>query len=409
MNLQDTTTATGISISGVTRPNVIATRKPLQEISLAYVEELELVCDEWQALEKDAANTPFQTYAWTHAWRCHVHRAAEADPAIVVGKDDRGNVQFILPFAIRKQGPAKILEWLAGDHASYTGALYTKQFLESITHDNTLVLWSRIKKLLPHFDISQFLAQLPTLNGFKNPMTCLSHRENASTYYSITIDADWETLHQERRSRSTRRSERKRERLLGEFGPVSFDVHYDGPDLERATEVMFSQKSARFAELGINDFLNEPGMTDFYRALTKMTETAHGIEGFVSTLSVGDNIVGALFNMIYKNKNFSLVSSMTTDEKMRKPSPGEILMRHTLKHCCEAGLEAYDCGGGNDIYKDSWSDVKFHTLDSVTPNSLLGSTYTSGFKGFLAAKAQIKQSPVLWKTFKNLRKLGFWS
>lgn len=370
MNMMDTTATAKLSYSGLSGSPGDVTHRLIQEIRFELVDELVSARSDWLALEAEAAATPFQTYAWAHAWRTNVERAASVRPAILIGRDNTGTVQIILPLALRKQGPVTILEWLAGDHATYTGGLFRAPFLQELSKVEFLDLWSKMTDLLPAFDIAQFLTQMPSLNGQVNPTTHLGAKQSASPYFCITIGADWESFHLERRSRTTRRSERRRERQLSQIGPLMFEAHYDGSPLAEATEVMFEQRSARFAELGIHDFLAEPGMADFYRALTKMTDRTDGIEGFVSTLSVGGTIASGLLNLIYQNKNYSLVSSMTTDEAMRKPSPGEILMRNTLKHCCEKGLEAYDCGGGYDIYKDSWSDIKFHTLDTVSPQTM---------------------------------------
>lgn len=408
MNIMDTTATSEIPYSDLIHLGTSSAKNLVEEIRFELVDELEAIRADWQEMEAEVSCTPFQTYAWTDAWRTHVGKA-NIRPAIVVGRDDAGSIQILLPLALHKQGPVTILEWLAGDHASYTGGLFRKSLLDQLNRADFLTLWSKITDLLPPFDIVQFMAQMPTLNGQVNPTTHFGAKASASPYFCITIDADWETLHLQRRSRSTRRSERRRERQIGEIGTVSFETHYEGAALEQATEVLFEQRSARFAELGIHDFLGDPGMADFYRALTKMTSHSHGIEGFVSTLRVGDTMAAGLLNLIYKNKNYALVSSMTTDEALRKPSPGEILMRYTLKHCCEKGLEAYDCGGGYDIYKDSWSDIKFHTLDTVSPHTMLGSAYAGSYNSFLTAKSHIKQTPALWKTFKVLRKLGFWS
>ncbi len=409
MNIMDTTAISEISYSELAHFETRSGKSLVEEIRFELIDEPETIRNDWQTLEAEVSSTPFQTYAWTQAWRSHVGRLANIRPAIVVGRDDAGSIQILLPLALHKQGPVTILEWLAGDHASYTGGLFRKPLLDQLSRSDFLTLWSKITDLLPPFDIVQFMAQLPTLNGQVNPTTHFGAKTSASPYFCITIDAEWETLHHQRRSSKTRRSERQRERKLGDIGPLSFAAHYEGRELAQATEVLFEQRSARFAEQGIHDFLGDPGMADFYRSLTKMTRHSHGIEGFVSTLSVGGTMVAGLLNLIYKNKNYALVSSMTTDETMRKYSPGEILMRNTLRHCCEKGLEAYDCGGGNDVYKNSWSDKKFHILDTVSPQTMLGSAYAGSYNSFLAAKSRIKQTPALWKTFKVLRKLGFWS
>ncbi len=409
MNIMDTTAISEFSYSKPAHTDIDFTKRLVEEIRFELIEDLETVRCDWQALEADISCTPFQTYAWTHAWRMHVERAANVHPAILVGRDQNNIVQFILPLGLRKKGPATVLEWLAGDHATYTGGLFRTPFLNGLCKNEFLILWSKAIDQLPPFDIARFMAQIPMLDGHVNPTTYLGAKESASLYFCITIDAEWDEFHRSRRSRTTRRSERRRERQLSEIGPVMFETHYEGPALEQATEVIFKQRSARFVEQGIRDFLSEPGMADFYRALMKMTPQTHGIEGFVSTLSVGGTIASGLLNLIHDNKNYALVSSMTTDQAMRKPSPGEILMRNTLKHCCEKGLVAYDCGGGYDIYKDSWSDKKFHTLDTLSSRTMLGSAYAGSYNGYLAAKSHIKQSPALWKAYKAFRKLGFWS
>ena len=104
----DITDAGGIAekpFSDFAQPDSGAVVRPRQEISLEFFDQLEPVCHDWQALEADAACTPFQTYAWTHAWRTHVESASQVSCAIVVGRDDTGTVQMILPLALRKTRP----------------------------------------------------------------------------------------------------------------------------------------------------------------------------------------------------------------------------------------------------------------------------------------------------------------
>lgn len=374
---------------------------------------LELVSDfaaaraDWLMLEREAAQTPFQTFAWTQAWFEHVSHAENVQPTILIGRDSNNIAQFILPFCLRKHGPVIVLEWLAGAHANYTGGLFRSRFLTTLDKPKATKLWAKIEDFLPHYDIAQFMSQLPELMTATNPMAYLAHRESASPCYIITLENDWEAFHLKRRSKSGRSSERKRQRRLEKIGPILFEVHESGKDLEHVMETLITQKRSRFDEQGIADFFSDPHFRDFYRALIRMTAKADGIGASISTLKVDGEIIATILNVTHDNKNYALISSITSNEELRKCSPGEMIMRLNIKHCCEAGMHTYDCGGGTCMYKESWSDIKFNTYHTIAAHTFLGHAYAGSYGGFLSAKARIKNSPILWQAFKTLRKLGF--
>src|SRR6185295_14138567 len=75
-------------------------RLPLVEVSVhAQVAELEA---DWLDFQSREAGTLYQSYHWCRTWQETVGAARGIDPRIVVGREARGRILFILPLAIRR-------------------------------------------------------------------------------------------------------------------------------------------------------------------------------------------------------------------------------------------------------------------------------------------------------------------
>jgi len=80
-------------------------------ITLELRDDLVSLEAEWTAFEGSAQCAVFQTFAWLTRWQQHIGRLGGTRPAIVLGRDERGALLFILPLAIEARGPIRRLTW----------------------------------------------------------------------------------------------------------------------------------------------------------------------------------------------------------------------------------------------------------------------------------------------------------
>ena len=69
-------------------------------LRLAVHESLAAIEQDWRAFEQIADGTVFQTFDWLSTWQRHIGSASGVMPAVVIGRDDRGHLLFLLPLAI---------------------------------------------------------------------------------------------------------------------------------------------------------------------------------------------------------------------------------------------------------------------------------------------------------------------
>src|SRR4051812_8908643 len=68
--------------------------------TLEIHDDLAAVETEWKSFERHADCTAFQTYGFLAAWQRHVGKRSGTVPAIVMGRDEGGQLLFILPLAV---------------------------------------------------------------------------------------------------------------------------------------------------------------------------------------------------------------------------------------------------------------------------------------------------------------------
>ena len=76
-----------------------ASTAPLVDVRLEIHRDLSEVERDWCEFEQEADATPFQSFAWLATWQRHVGSVQGALPVIIIGRDERHNILFLVPFA----------------------------------------------------------------------------------------------------------------------------------------------------------------------------------------------------------------------------------------------------------------------------------------------------------------------
>jgi len=123
----------------------------------------------WLQLEQCAETTIYQTYRWAHLWQKHLGARSGFEPAIVIGRDENAAPAFLLPMAIVRRGPFRILQWLGDQSSVYGMGLFTNHAANALDGDGFKPVWEAVLSALPPVDLVALRNIPATWRGCPNP------------------------------------------------------------------------------------------------------------------------------------------------------------------------------------------------------------------------------------------------
>lgn len=357
---------------------------------------------DWKKFETAAVHTVFQTHGWLFAWQEHIGSKSGIEPQIIIGYGQDGTIRFLLPLAIKTMGPLRILCFLGCEEASYQFGLFAPRFARSLDTARAIEFMQQIKALLPRFDVMRFQRQPFEWQGLKNPLSWVDHKPAPSCGYAITLNADYQTLYDATRSWKSQSKILRRERKLAKHGEIEFKRCESEDETSRVLDIMFAQKEKRFCEQGIDNFLNQPGVQNFYRCLCLRPKSDDTCALELHYYTCGNQVLAVIMGMPYGDIEFGLINSMS-DGPLRNHSPGLHALHRNIERLCGIDKASFDLGVGAHSYKDLWADNERQLFDTIIPASLMGYLYAYGSGFFLTIKRHIKNSKVLWPMFMKCR------
>jgi len=372
----------------------------VNRLVLTVTDDLGAVRRTWRGLEQRAAGHVFQTHAWVSNWHNHIGRARAVKPVIITGSTHDGVARMVLPMGLKKRGGFARLTWLGDEHADYKGPLIDAALLGALTPETARILFKRTFALVPEADTA-YLEEMPVeLNGQAHPLTAFRTQPSPVASHALALGQDFEALYKARRGAGSRKKLRqKRRRLEQSSGPVEFRIAASPHARSRAISVLIGQKRARLEERGITDMFAQPEVRAFYRSLAEQ----HPELCQLSTLNAGDEAVAANWGLIWGDRYYYVLSTMT-DTDLRAYSPGQLHLNELIEWSSTRGLRTFDFTVGDEDYKDDWCDSTTALFDVhlglTTKGQLLASTRALTRR----IKRQVKQSGTLWPLAQKARK-----
>ncbi|MDO8878298.1 MAG: GNAT family N-acetyltransferase [Pseudolabrys sp.] len=354
----------------------------------------------WRALEQ-AGNlaTPYQTFDFLRLWHRHIGDAAGVTPCIVAAFNAKGTPLLLWPFGRRTFGGLRVVEFLGGKHANFNMALWRRHVAAQISADE-------LRDVLAHLgaqaDIVMLVNQPLTWAGTTNPFALLPQQRSANFGFSGALIPDFEALFRARTNAAARKKMRKKERALAEFGAVRFARAESATEIRHVLDAFFKQKAVRMRAQGLPDVFGAPSVRRFIEAATT-TPTPDGqalIELYA--LSVDDIVVATMGGIAGDGRFCAMFNSMKTG-RFAVESPGEQLLVHLVRQCCERGFDTFDLGIGEAHYKSLFCSDAEPLFDSYWPLTGSGRRVAFAFRIAAAIKRGIKQHPALWSVIRAVR------
>jgi CelD/BcsL family acetyltransferase involved in cellulose biosynthesis len=366
------------------------------------IEDMARAEPHWRALEQgDSLRTPYQRHEFLKLWQRHVGTATGVTPFLVVGFNAQGTPLFLWPLGRRRFGGLQVAEFLGGKHANFNMGLWRRDVAETIEAGD---LRAVLAELAGHADVLKLASQPLTWGGTTNPFALLPHLRSANSGFSGALVSDYDALLRAHTNSATRKKMRKKERMLASYGTVRFALAKGDREIRHALDVFFKQKSARMRAQGLHDVFADPNVRRFIEAAA-ITQRADGkplIELY--SLSVDDMIVATMGGIVGGGRFCAMFNSITAGHYAVE-SPGEQLIVHLVRHCCERGLQTFDLGIGEARYKDLFCSDAEPLFDSYLPLSTAGWLAAGSYRSAATLKRAIKQQAVLWRLVQAMRRL----
>ncbi len=376
-------------------------------IELSLHEDMDATAEEWRAFEAHADLTPFQKFDWLSAWQRNIGGLQGARPAIIFGRYGEGELLFIVPLSVDRNGLLRRLTWFGADLADYNAPLLAPAFSRIVAPNEFAPLWNAVLSLInahPRlgFDLVE-LRKMPEMVGTqRNPFIELAVTANASGAHRSALAETWEAYYG-KRSSATRRRDRTKLNRLAAHGEVSF-VEPDQPgDIESTLDVLFEQKARSFARMGVRDLFSRPGHREFYLDVAlnpELRDTVH-----VSRLQVGDEIAATNLGLTMRGCYYYLLASYQ-DSGLARFGPGAAHLRELLRTAIERGFHHFDFTIGDESYKRDWCDEELKLFDHAAAQRAIALPVVVAKNMLLGAKRYIKQTPFLWRRFSRARALA---
>jgi CelD/BcsL family acetyltransferase involved in cellulose biosynthesis len=376
-------------------------------VSIEIVADLASLSDIWKAFEKSADCTPFQTFSWLNNWQRHIGAARGSLPILVLGRDRDGEILFILPLAIEKREAIRRLTWLGVDLGDYNGPLLADRFENHPASENFTSVWKSAVALLRsdkrfRFDIVDLPKMPEMVGGQKNPFLQLGVLPNRSGAYITTLGNNWEEFFAAKRSASTRKTLRRKQKQLEAHGKLAFKESLDPEASVQTLATLIEQKSCAFSRMGVENIFRRSGYPEFYRAVVTDPETREILH--VSRLDVGTAIGATTIALSFRQRYYLILSSYHAGELARS-GPGRTLLHELLRYAIERKFRYFDFTIGDEPYKLDWADTKLVLYDHLSAHTAPGWVVASAITFLRHAIRFIKQRPSLWRIAVGVRTL----
>lgn len=371
----------------------------VDDIALTVHSDVAAIEDVWRELESVSPASIYQRFEWILAWCEHAAPALGIEPAVVIGH--RGNQPvLLLPLGRQRRSLGIEIAWLGCSHSNIGMGLFEPGFLGSLGPAAIDGLFASIIKLLRPVDVVALRNQPFSWASADNPFRQLSGRIADQPVMAIHLANDFGSLLNAKK----RKKLRWQENALESAGGYRFFQAKDRAEANAVFDEFLSQKDQQFAKLGIDNVFAGPGPVDFFRALIDQSISSDDPTIQLYGIEIAGAIKATFAGGVFGNRLFGYFSGITMDD-FQRVSPGELLLYHLVKQCCDEGRAILDLGVDEERYKASWSPDPEPQFAIYAPASAKGQLLTRAMKLTHLAKSWVRRNETAWKAARRMRRL----
>jgi CelD/BcsL family acetyltransferase involved in cellulose biosynthesis len=353
----------------------------------------------WRRLEATASATPYQGFAFCKAWYETVGAAEGAEPLIIHLADPARGLELLWPLARARKGGCRIAHFAGGKHANYNLPLGT---LDRMTGTKLRQLL-RAAARQHGIDLVVLEDQPRHWGGQAHPLTSVTHTASPSSAWSTDLLADPDAMTARLMSAESLKKLRKKERKLGEYGPVTYGAATTQAEVDAALAAFLAHKTARFAAMGVANPFAAPATVAFLQRIAAVSVSGAPLQ--FHTLKAGDTVAALFGGMVQGGRFSGMITSFDGDPALARCSPGDLLLLHMIRTMGRDGLTQFDLGIGEAAYKAGYCPQEDHLFDSCFAATAKGAVAGSARMLLTQAKRRIKASPRLFALARRFQRL----
>jgi len=376
--------AANLSLAGL----AVATATRIDDVEVA-----------WRRLERMGVESPGQSFDFVRLW-AEALGIAEADRLFIVATLGAQPL-ILLPLRRFRRAGTSHFGWFPGSHVGCGAPLIDAGRFARLSAADRATLWRRIGEAARGADFIH-LADVPqTANGLEAPFAGFGRLVPTETLYRAAF-SNWEEANTTQRNKSRRKHDRQQGERLEALGQVAFETVGNGAEALPVLEEMFRQRARRFEVMGVSDPFAAPEIARFYRD-TVAAESNVRVK--LHVLRLDGSIVAVRYNIVFGDRLFCLISSMSDDERIQGGSPGKQCLLRVMQSEFDGGFRVFDMGNGLTDEKRHWCNVQIPLASHYLPLTAKGRLLIEADAAWRKAKAAIKANPTLLKAAKAVRRL----
>jgi CelD/BcsL family acetyltransferase involved in cellulose biosynthesis len=353
-------------------------------LAVHVLHDLDEAAPLWQRLQAGEVESPGQHLGFTRAW-VEAQKIAPEDQFYVTAELE-GEPVALLPLWRRRARGVTLLTWFPGPHVGCNAPLVDIARLARLDSVERAALWSAMVETLSGADLI-YLKSVPqlTVDGV-DLFAGLGRSVSAETLYRAQFSS-WDEADRTQRSKSRRKHDRQQGERLDALGRVGFEEVRNGPKAREILDVMFRQRAARFAEMGVADPFTCDGVREFYDATVG---EGSGVEVRLHVLRLNGEIVAVRYNVAHGTRLFCLISSMSDDATVQTGSPGKQCLLRVMQTVFAGGYSTFDMGAGFTDEKRHWCNVQLPVRHHYVPLTTRGSIAGEAHRTWQVVRQRIK-------------------
>jgi CelD/BcsL family acetyltransferase involved in cellulose biosynthesis len=350
----------------------------------------EAIAQEWRAFEVTAVGTAFQSFMWISAWCRNVASSFGEEPLIVSGRDEHGELAFILPFAIVQRLGTKMLTWLGQTHSGYGFGLYRRDVVKTLDADAVRQILWHIAAQYPGLAAVHFIKQPLDWDGVRNPFAAIQAQPCSVEVSAFDLKPDFQALYSATISSKRRADQRRVLNQLRRTADVVIDIAANAEERVAMYAAFRAQKTRQLAQRRQDNCFADPAIDAFYRDILRHEDEHAPIE--LSFMRVGDEIAAVDIVMHFQRRTYGLNRSIA-DGELRRYAPGRHVNCFSVERACALGSRTYDLGPGVAAYKDEWKGYPIPLFTTSSPLHAKGLPAAALILAVARGEALLKRYP----------------
>lgn len=317
------------------------------------------VYEAWSDIEKQNDLLIFQKYKWNHEWSIRNNYKNNFRIIIVYIKNEPA---LIFPFFIKKFFFLKIISWIGDDLSDYLSPVVNKKL--EINSKIFNEIWKKVLIILKvEADLILLNKQVKDMNYMHNPMTEYLYCKSYDFTYGINFNKYNSIANKKGKTIQKIKWSKKK---LSNYGNLSFKNNIKIENkISLLSKILFWKKKTINSKQNIFKIYNE----NFFKKFIESKNI------FFSGIKLDNKYISLSLNISNNQSTLYYIPAYTDEKIFQKYSPGKIHMYELIKENQKCGIEYFDFGNGNELYKSSWANDKRKIYYYIKSLSFFGSIF----------------------------------